>query len=62
MKNSFGSVFTFNNKQLIIKKGGKLMNYKKPEILAQSTVMMAECRPNTKPSGRPCNPPKPGGR
>jgi hypothetical protein len=38
------------------------MNYKKPEILAQSTVLMAECRPNSKPSGRPCNPPKPGGR
>lgn len=38
------------------------MSYKKPEILAQSTRQMAECRPNSKPSGRPCNPPKPGGR
>jgi hypothetical protein len=38
------------------------MSYKKPKILAESTVMMAECRPNSKPSGRPCNPPKPGGR
>lgn len=38
------------------------MSYKKPKILAQSTVMMAECRPNSKPSGRVCNPPKPGGR
>jgi hypothetical protein len=38
------------------------MIYKKPEILAQSTLQMAECRPNSKPSGRPCNPPKPGGR
>ena len=43
-------------------KGGKIMNYKKPEILAQSTEKMAECRPNSRPSGRPCNPPKPGGR
>ena len=41
---------------------GGFMNYKKPEILAQSTTQMAECRPNSKPSGRPCNPPKPGGR
>ena len=38
------------------------MVYKKPEVLAQSTVQMAECRPNTKPSGRPCNPPGPSGR
>lgn len=38
------------------------MSYKKPEILAQGTTQMAECRPNSKPSGRPCNPPKPGGR
>lgn len=30
------------------------MVYKKPEALAQSTVQMADCRPNTKPSGRPC--------
>jgi len=38
------------------------MSYSKPEILAQSTVLMAQCNPNSKPSGRPCNPPKPGGR
>lgn len=38
------------------------MVYTKPEILAQSTVQMAQCRPNSKPSGRPCNPPKPSGR
>jgi hypothetical protein len=37
------------------------MSYTKPEILAQSTVQMADCRPNTRPSGRPCNPPKPRG-
>ena len=37
------------------------MAYKKPEILAKSTVQMADCRPNSKPSGRPCNPPKPRG-
>ncbi len=36
--------------------------YKKPEVLAQSTKQMAECRPDSKPSGRPCNPPKQGGR
>jgi len=38
------------------------MSYSKPKILAQSTVMMAQCNPNSQPSGRPCNPPKPGGR
>ncbi len=38
------------------------MSYSKPKILAQSTEKMAECRPNSKPSGRPCNPPGPGGR
>lgn len=37
------------------------MIYVKPEILAQSTMFMAECRPNYKPSGRPCTPPVPGG-
>ena len=42
--------------------GVKYMSYKKPEVLAQSTVQMAECRPNGKPSGRPCKPPGPGGR
>jgi len=40
----------------------KNMVYIKPEILAQSTVQMAECRPNSKPSGRPCDKPGPGGR
>ena len=38
------------------------MNYAKPAVLAQSVTQMAECRPNSKPSGRPCNPPGPGGR
>ena len=37
------------------------MTYKKPEILAQGTAQMAVCRPTSKPSGRPCNPPKPNG-
>jgi hypothetical protein len=37
------------------------MVYTKPEILAQSTAQMAECQKGI-PSGRPCNPPKPGGR
>ena len=40
----------------------KNMTYKKPEVLAQDVKQMAQCRPNNKPSGRPCNPPKPGGR
>ena len=38
------------------------MVYKKPIVLAQSTIQMAECQKKGKPSGRPCNPPKPGGR
>lgn len=38
------------------------MTYQKPIILAQSKTHMAECRPNSKPSGRPCNPPRPSGR
>jgi len=38
------------------------MNYSKPEILAQSKILMAQCTPNSKPSGRPCNPPRPSGR
>ena len=37
------------------------MIYTAPKILAQSMVLMAECRPSSKPSGRPCNPPVPGG-
>lgn len=37
--------------------------YKRPEILAQSIEQMRRlCRPERIPSGRPCNPPKPGGR
>ena len=44
------------------KKEVKQMTYTKPKILAQSTVQMAECRPNSKPSGRPCKPGGPGGR
>jgi hypothetical protein len=38
--------------------------YKKPEVLAQSdgTVRMANCKPNSEPAGRPCNPPGPGSR
>lgn len=38
------------------------MIYTKPVVLVQGTEKMAECRPNSKPSGRPCTPPKPGGR
>lgn len=38
------------------------MSYKKPKILAESTVQMAECRPKSIPSGRPCKPGGPGGR
>jgi len=38
------------------------MGYEKPEIVTQGTEQMAECRPNSKPSGRPCNPPGPSGR
>lgn len=47
---------------LINSSGGNEAKYKKPEVLAQSTKMMGLCRPVSKPSGRPCNPPKPGGR
>lgn len=39
-----------------------MVNYQKPSVLAESTTQMAECKPNSKPCGRPCNPPKPGGR
>lgn len=35
------------------------MVYKKPVIVAEGTEQMAKC--NSKPSGRPCNPPGPGG-
>ena len=38
------------------------MAYESPKILAQSTVYFAECRPKSKPSGRPCNKPGPGNR
>lgn len=37
------------------------MIYTKPKIEAQSTVQMANCNPNSRPAGRPCNPPKPRG-
>jgi len=43
-------------------KGSEKLVYKKPVILAQGKAQMAECRPNSKPSGRPCNPPRPSGR
>ena len=39
-----------------------MKKYIKPKILAQSILEMADCRPNSKPSGRPCKPPKPSGR
>jgi hypothetical protein len=38
------------------------MSYSKPTVLAKSSTYMAQCRPNSKPSGRPCNPPGPSGR
>jgi hypothetical protein len=49
-------------KTIINGKEVKNMAYTKPEILAQSTVQMAVCRPSSKQSGRPCNPPGPSGR
>ena len=44
------------------RRGAEVMKYEKPIILAQGSVQMAQCRPNSKPSGRPCNPPGPSGR
>lgn len=38
------------------------MIYKKPSVLASSKEYRAECRPNSKPSGRPCNKPGPSNR
>ena len=38
-----------------------MVNYQKPIVLAESTTKKADCRPNSKPCGRPCNPPKPRG-
>ena len=38
------------------------MIYERPKVLAESFVLMAECRPTSKPTGRPCNPPRPGAR
>ncbi len=38
------------------------MEYEKPSVVAQSNEFKADCRPNSKPSGRPCNPPRPTGR
>jgi len=37
------------------------MIYTKPKILAQSAMQMANCNPNSKPSGRPCEKPGPRG-
>ena len=37
------------------------MRYTKPVILAEGKSFMAECRPDNKPSGRPCSPSKPNG-
>lgn len=37
------------------------MKYIEPEILAQSVLLLSHCKPNDKPGGRPCNPPRPGG-
>lgn len=39
----------------------RMINYQKPVVLAESTTQKADCRPNSKPCGRPCNPPKPRG-
>lgn len=37
--------------------------YKKPSIIAQGKEgPKRPCRPNHKPSGKPCNPPAPGVR
>jgi hypothetical protein len=58
MKNDFSFVFL---PYLIIYRKEELMIYTKPKILAQSNVQMADCRPNPRPSGRPCNPPGPRG-
>jgi hypothetical protein len=38
------------------------IKYKKPKVLAQSTILMADCRPSARPGGKPCNPPGPAGR
>jgi len=38
------------------------IKYIKPEVLAESTIKMSHCNPRSKPSGAPCNPPKPNGR
>lgn len=34
-----------------------MKKFKKPMLMAQGSVKMADCRPNS----RPCNPPGPGG-
>lgn len=52
----------FNSRCNETLKGGDKMKYEKPVTLAQGTGRMADCNPKNKPSGRPCNPPKPGGR
>ena len=33
----------------------------RPTLIAQGSVKMANCQPNSGPCGRPCNPPGPGG-
>lgn len=53
-------IMCYNKNNNSLERRCKKMIYSKPEILAQSTVMMANCNPNSKPSGRPCNPPGPG--
>jgi hypothetical protein len=37
--------FTFRKDSNFFKKGGNLMTYRKPKILAKSSIQMAECRP-----------------
>lgn len=37
------------------------MNYSKPVFIVSGDIMAADCRPNSKPCGRPCNPPAPRG-
>jgi len=51
----------FIAKAMRLRKGVQKMKYEKPVTLAQGTERMADCRPNSKPSGRPCDPPRPHG-
>lgn len=43
-------------------KNNFMKKFQKPKLLAQGSAQMADCRPNKRPCGRPCNPPGPGGR